>query len=469
MGEQPNIVWVTVDSVRADHTSVGEYRRDTTPNLRRIADDERGVAFSDCIAHAIWSLPSAASILTGTYPTYHGTGLWNEVLPERIPTVPELLSDVGYRTAGLSQNAYFNHSTLLDRGFDRFEWLNKKNVLLKSGIKPVVEFLLNIGEHGGGYTAPLQEHRPEFFARKVLERWLSSFEAEDEPFFVYAHTLGAHLPYSPPLSYRDRYTDDIAMSTADAARVAFDRSQNHYQQTARNCDYPSEEREAIVAMYDGLIRYVDQQIGELFEFVRSLDLGETVFVVTADHGELLGERGVLGHQLSLHDGLITVPAVVHGSPSLAEFGSGICQHVDIVKSVLNEAGCDTEELHGIDIRNSERQYALAQRGERTYRTAVERMKDESSSFDEERFYSGVVDCVRGDEFKFVTNGAEGELYRLPDETVDVSEEYPDAREAYENELQRFQDEIGAGKRTDRTQELSEDLKEQLSDLGYADG
>ena len=78
---RPNIVWITLDSVRADHTSVAGYHRDTTPNLERIAGRPGGTALTNCFAHANWSLPSVASMLTGTYPAYLGTGSHNSVPP----------------------------------------------------------------------------------------------------------------------------------------------------------------------------------------------------------------------------------------------------------------------------------------------------------------------------------------------------------------------------------------------------
>lgn len=469
MEGRPNVVWITVDSLRADHTTLAGYERDTTPNLQKIADEDEGVALPNTVSQAIWSLPSASSLLTGTYPSYHGTGLWNDVLPGDVPTIPERLSAAGYRTIGVSQNAYFNDSTDLDRGFDEFDWLTKTNLVRKSRLRDAGEFLLNLREHGGGYAAPPSEHRPSFLVRKLLEDRLSSLADDDDPFFLYAHTLGTHLPYSPPVAYRDRYADDVELPADEAAELAFELSQNHYDQTATGCDFTEREREALVAMYDALVRYVDQQLGELFSTFWSLDLDDTIFVVTADHGDLLGERGVLGHQLSLHDGLITVPAVCYGLPSLGEVDPDAPEQLDLMATVLNETGIDTDFSHGTDLREADATHALAQRGESTYRTALDQIRESNPEFDDSRYHDGLVHALRSREFKLVESDERTELFDLPDETTDVSEEYPDVLADHEAELERRLDAVGEGARTDQSREMSDELRRQLSDLGYVDG
>lgn len=468
MEERPNVVWITVDSLRADHTTLAGYERDTTPNLQKVADEDEGVAFPNSVAQGMWSLPSASSLLTGTYPSYHGTGLWNDVLPGDVPTIPELLSAAGYRTVGVSQNAYVNDSTDLDRGFDEFDWLNKTNLVRESEVEDAAEFLLNLREHGGGYTAPPSEHRPSFLVRKLLEDRLATLADGDEPFFLYAHTLGAHLPYSPPVAYRDRFTDDIALSADEAAELAFELSQNHYDQTATGCDFTEREREALVAMYDALVRYVDQQLGELFSTFWSLDLDDTIFVVTADHGDLLGEQGVLGHQLSLHDGLTTVPTVCYGLPSLGDVDPDVPEQLDLMATVLSETGIDTDRFHGSDLRETEATYALTQRGRNTYRTALDQLRERNPAFDDSRYHDGLVHALRSREFKLVESDDRSELFDLPDETTDVSGERPAVHEAHRRELDRRRDAIGEGVRTDQTRKPSEQLRQQLSDLGYVE-
>jgi arylsulfatase A-like enzyme len=105
---QPNILWITLDSVRADHTSTHDYHRDTTPELQRIANHEVGNYFQNAIAHSNKTPTSVPSMLTGmSYSRHQMIGTKRDaMLPDSIQTVPELLSPCGYQTIGISENVY---------------------------------------------------------------------------------------------------------------------------------------------------------------------------------------------------------------------------------------------------------------------------------------------------------------------------------------------------------------------------
>lgn len=467
---RPNIVWLNLDSIRADRTSMAGYHRDTTPNMRRIADGPTSRALTNCVSHAMWSLPSDSSILTGTYPSHHGTGLWNDVLPEGITTIPERFAELGYRTVGLSQNAYCSESTGLDRGFQDFTWMDKSNLLQTAGPKILLKYLLGLRKHSAGFTTDTSRHRPEFIATELAKRRISDYGGSDEPFFMFVHTQGAHLPYIPPLPYRDAFTDDIEMSTEEAADVAFDRSMNYYREIANGCEFSPEVKEAIDAMYDGVLAYADHQVGDLFDHIQSLDMGPTVFVVTGDHGDLLGEHGVIGHQFSLHDGLVNVPTVVHGLPSVTDLPEdALVQHIDVMQMLLDEAGASDEtlsELQGIDPREETRTYALSQRGNETYETAVEQVRKHNPDANLDRFQSGLVHAVRSGEYKWLRGDRGDELYRLDDEDTDVSADHPEVADEHREFFETFSERLGRGERNAEQREMSDAMKKQLSDLGY---
>jgi len=469
MDEQPNVVWLTLDSVRNDRTTMAGYGRETTPNMARIAAAAGGQAFTNCISHAIWSLPSDASTLTCTRPSYHGAGLWNEVLPEDITTVPERFSELGYRTVGVSGNAYCSDSTGLSRGFDRFDWLHRSNLLETAGPRIVARYLLGLRRHSAGYTAPLDHHRPEFIATELAKRQLRSLRG-DEPFFMFVHTQGAHLPYLPPLPYRDAFTDGIEMSTDEAAETAYELSSNYYREIARGCEYDPEAKAALDAMYDGLLAYVDSRVGDLFECVRLLDLGPTVFVVTADHGDLLGEQGVLGHQLSLHDGLVNVPLVVHGLDSLTAVpGDALVQHADLMRALLAEAGAPEEalsSLHATDPCDERRSFALSQRGAQTYERAIEQVQQHDPTADLDRFHPGLLHAVVSERFKWLHSDRGDELYERSDEETEVSAAHPAVADDHRSFFERVADRPDERESTDRRRDLSPGMRDQLSDLGY---
>jgi uncharacterized sulfatase len=470
MQTRPNIIWLTLDSVRTDRTSLGSADRGTTPQMKRIASLPGGQAFSECVAHAMWSLPSDASILTGTYPSFHGTGLWNEVLPGDITTVPERFSALGYHTAAVSQNAYCSESTGLSRGFDRFDSVETSNLVDSVGVRTLVKYALNLRRHSGGYTLSRDRHRSDFLALDLLKRRLDSFQGRREPFFMFVHTLGAHLPYAPPLPFRREFAAEVDLPASEAVERAIDVSSNHYRSTAGGCEFPPATRAAVDAMYDALVAYTDWYVGRFFEFVRSLDLGPTVFVVTADHGDLLGEHGVMGHQLSLHDGVVNVPMVVHGLPSLTDVADdALVQHVDVMQALLATAGASADALEGmqgIDPRAESRSYAISQRGNDTYETAVEQIRGHEPAADIDRFHPGLVHAVRDRRFKLLRSDRGEELYRLPDEETDVSAAYPSVVRGANGFLDDALDRIGERQSTDDRREMSEAMKRQLADLGY---
>lgn len=137
MTQSPNVIVFVIDSVRYDHTTVGNYTRDTTPNIQRIADQEDGISFDHVIAHAKHTPKSVASILTGKYPAEHRINYESNRLTDEIKTVAEAFKNEGYETTCISNNGWVSRETELARGFDDCTLLPKHpiNIIKKFGIK----------------------------------------------------------------------------------------------------------------------------------------------------------------------------------------------------------------------------------------------------------------------------------------------------------------------------------------------
>ncbi|MFC6964050.1 sulfatase-like hydrolase/transferase [Halocatena marina] len=196
-----NIIWITIESTRADHTSLYSYERDTTPNLRRIANSDGGRSFSNCISHGIWTRSSIASILTGTWPSRHRAGMDSERIPAELKTVPELLRESGYHTAAISPNANLSSATDLDRGFDDFVWIDKSTLLKNINKSTILKNIINIRNHGGGMTRDTRRHNTGYMMGDMAKRRLRSFANSSEPFFLYLHFGDPHHPYYPHFHY----------------------------------------------------------------------------------------------------------------------------------------------------------------------------------------------------------------------------------------------------------------------------
>jgi len=464
--QRPNVVWITLDSVRQDHTSIDGYDRETTPNLQSIANRPSGVAFDTCIAAANWSLPSAASIATGTYPEYHRTGYDTDVLSENVDTVAERFRDVGYHTVGVSANHYFSEATGLDRGFEEFKEIMPSEFVSEVPARTLLEFLLKIRTHSGGFTREKTKHRPDYLVNEIVKNQLSACAESDGPFFVSAHYHGAHVPYYPPPTWQDTFESDLIESPRAASERAFRHTADLHTAIGKTEAFTEEDWNALSVMYDTLVAYSDALVGDLFDHLEALPLDDTVFVVTADHGDLLGEQGLLGHKFVLHDGLTRVPAVVHGLDALVDQSDELIQHLDIIRTLVGRAGGDTDGLHGIDLQTEQRSHALSQRGP-GIESALKKIWETNPDFDASDLHEEGLSAIRTDTFRFQRSNDSAELFALPDEQTDVSEDYPSKRAELSAELDRRLSEIDSPSiDTAAAADFSDDVKDQLADLGY---
>lgn len=461
MSRRANVVWITLDSVRQDRTTIGGHARDTTPALERIAATPEGAAFDRCIAHSNWTLASSAAILTGTHPSHNTVGMGGEFLPDALKTVAELFAERGYHTACLSRNSHVSDATGLNRGFDRFEWLASSTLLEAAGPRTLAKYLLNIRRHSAGFTLDTAKHATPYLMNDVAERWLRSLA---EPFFFYLHYNEPHRPYYPPGSYLGVFADEIELSPREATEVAMDVHRNMEEIVANGCELTEREWAALLAMYDAEVAYTDDCIGRLFEFVQSLDSEPTVFVVTADHGELFGEHGLLAHRLVLHDAVINVPLVVHGHDEFTTNRDDLVQHADVMQTLLASAGADTSQLQGVDLTERTRERAIAQRGPANFEPFLEH----NSAFDTSRFHEGALHAIRTAEFKYQRSDDRAELFALPDEGMDVSEEYPEVTADLDERLSEFLETDGRPVDEHRRAEFTDAMERQLRDLGYVE-
>lgn len=460
-----NLLWLTLDSIRADRTSIGGHHRDTTPTLARVGARSDGVA-DTCYSHAIWSQPSVASIMTGTYPSTHGSGSHNETLPEAVPTVAERLSDAGYHTVGLSSNPYFSPMTGTDRGFDRFDFLSGLGLAREAGLSGLVSFARQIRTFSGGFELDKRKHDSNLFLTEILKKRVRTAAGADEPFFIAAHCSGAHHPYYPSPKFRTKFGGTASHPPGAAAELSFEETAEVYSRIADE-DTDAEVTDAIRTMYDATVAQVDALVDQLLNHIDRLGIGDdTIVVVTSDHGDLLDEMGLFSHKLLLHDALIEVPLAVRGSALLANAEVGLGQHADVMVTLLSELGVDTTGMQGVRLDRETRDKAVAQRGAETHRQTVEEVREHNPDFSHDAVLSGFVTALRTDRWKYVTGDDEEVLYDLPSEEVDVAGEHPETVDRLRASLDDWMADHGQPASSDTRREFDEGVKELLSDLGY---
>ncbi|MFC3956981.1 sulfatase [Halovivax cerinus] len=458
---KPNIIWLTLDSLRQDHTTMGSYDRETTPNIQSIADGSDGIAFSSCFSHSRASATSIPSILSGTYPSRHGTYYADRSgFPDELPLVAELLQDVGYHTAAVSNNAYASELTGLERGFDDFTLLGTTpfDLLKSAGVRSVAKYIANIRRHSVGFETDLHAHSAAYLVNEVTERRIRS---ASEPVFLYVHYNETHRGFYPPLPYLDRFTDGLDISPREAASIAMDIHHNLVEIVANGCELSETELAALEAMYDGEIAYTDDRVGALYETIQTL-LGETIIVITADHGELFGEESMLAHKYSMHNAVLNVPMVVQGIEGLTD--EGPIQHSDVIRTLLEVAGARTETIQGVDLREEQREFAISQSPPGT----LDPLLEHNASYDKTKFPTEPYSVCQNGQFKYIDRSDGPHLYRLPDETTNVASEHPDAVEQIGDFLSYWLE--TEGERIGSGQEITLDGKTQsrLADLGYLD-
>lgn len=470
MNDPKNIVWISLESVRADRTTLGGYNRDTTPNLRRIAESG-GTWFPRCFSQAHWTPAVSASILTGTYPSTHGVGLADttnvNTLPDELHTVPELLSNRGYTTACFSSNPYVSSATEFDRGFDRFhEVPTRADLLSEAGAVCAVRYFRNLRQCGAGFTTDAQRHKDciyPLYQTEVLSEWLRTLSKGRDPFFLYTHMNSSHHPYNPPLTILERFLDDNEPGPAEAIDIAREITDNIWREVADGCSFTPRQTAALRATYDAEIAYVDWLVGQLFDRIRQLAPENTVLVVTGDHGELFGENGMLGHNLVLHDGLIHVPTVTWGFDAVDSVDS-IVQHHDVMQTAVAATGVATDQFEGYDLRSENREYALVQRGPRS--SDLARIREHDPDFEIDRYHTSMVECLRSREWKFLQSEDRTELFDLPDENTDVSSQNSDVVARFEDALNATRHEGPPAGTVENTADFSTAMERRLEDLGY---
>jgi uncharacterized sulfatase len=461
MTDPANIVWLTLDSVRYNHTTMSGYGRDTTPNVQALADRADGVSFSSCFSHARSTAASVPSILSGTYPSRHRTYFGNSTeFPGELSLVAELFSDAGYGTIGISNNGYASSLSNLDRGFDEFTLLGStpREILQSAGVKNVLKYLANIRRHSVGFDTDFHAHSGGYLVNELAKGELRDAR---EPFFMYVHYNETHRAYYPPLPYLDRFTDDIEMEGSEAASFAMEIHHNLLDIVANGCNLSAEEMDTLRAMYDSEILYTDKLIGELFELIEK-NLGQTIVVVTADHGELFGEDDMLAHKYSMHNSVLNVPMVISGIPELTD--DSVIQHTDIMRTLLEVAGADTETIQGFDLRTESREYAISQSG----KSDLEPLLQRNPNFDRSKFCTEEYSVVQNEEYKYVKRPDDPRLYRLPDEETDRYDDADEKAAEMDTYLTEWLETEGQPLGSGEEVQLDEQMRSRLADLGYLD-
>lgn len=440
--KRPNILVVTLDTTRANHTSAYGYARPTTPNLIKAA--AAGVRFDAAYAPMATTLPSHTTMFSGLLPRTHGTLKNGLPVDPNLPLLSEALGNAGYRSAAFLSSFAVSKRFGLQRGFALYDddftgGKCKWEVTRWEGMKLDGEFC-----------------RRGDLTRAAAEKWLEDSgylpdknknhaTTPKEPFFVWIHFFDPHNPYDPP-------EDQVKLFPAAG-------------------DAPS-ELERDIAHYDAAIHFADQEMGKLLDrlaVARQLD--DTLVIIAGDHGEGLMDHGWMLHGLQIYEEAVRVPLVFRWPAKLPK-GKRISDPVelaDLTPTILDLVGAKMPRgEHAIEGMS----LAAALRGTAT-------LNAQRPVLVQRRYYAGEAEkgiTVKGSKhgirvgnWKYIEAKEENtfELYDLardPGEKHNLFDDQKEKRAALATQLEQTLSGIPVAGDTPRT--VSEDDARRLEALGY---
>jgi arylsulfatase A-like enzyme len=314
----PNILLISIDSLRADHLGCYGYERPTSPAIDALGQE--GVIFGEAISQAPWTLPSHASLLTSLYGRTHQTNDISRQLPSQVPTIASELSKAGYETAAVVSGTFMKKQFGLNSGFDHYD-------------DDIAE--MSHKESHEAVTSPGIHQKAEEFLADV-----------QEPFMLFLHYWDVHYDYDPPPPYDTKFDPDYEGSITSKSFLKNRRIQPGMAEA---------DLDHVVSLYDGEIGWVDEHIAKLLANLEASGLDErTIVILTADHGDEFFEHGGKGHSHSLYHELVHVPLIIRG-PGITPGGriSAPVELIDIMPTILDLTGLDAPEgLQGRSLKHA---------------------------------------------------------------------------------------------------------------------
>lgn len=434
-----NVLFIVVDTLRADHLPSYGYSSGSTPFIDAFAQD--AIRFDQAFTNSSWTRPSFASLLTGRLPSSHGVMSKASALPDAVVTLPEALKTADYTTGAFATNynvaPYFN----FQQGFDEYQYLEPDFVLGADDASAKLLLLQFVRQRiekrraSGGHVAPGTAYQDAETVNKAIFSWLD--RTKTAPWFLFVGYMDPHDPY-----------------------FVHPYSGNGYARAAHQRPEPG-EAPALKKLYDGEITYWDAHFGRLLGELKQRGLyDDLTIVVTSDHGEEFYEHGGFWHGTTLYDEQVRVPLFVK-LPQSRRGGTAVrhwVQSIDIMPTLLKQLGVDVPE--GVQ--------------------GGELFVGVNAIYAEESHEGNVLESVRErrgtDELKLITANrgnprrlAPVELYRVdrdPAEQQNLAETEPDDLRVTTETLAALRKLAQEGAAQGSAVALDEDVAKRLKALGY---
>ncbi|GIV98708.1 sulfatase [Roseiflexus sp.] len=342
MSRRPDIVLLVLDTQRIDRLSCYGYSRPTSPHLDELAAD--ATLFRRVFATSQWTIPSHASMFTGLYAAEHMTNQSSAALPAGIPTLAERLRDSGYMTAAFCNNPLVGVvNNGLRRGFESF--LNYSGLMTsrpnQAGAHPGI--ISRYRQWFKGRLAETLNRIQDAFARSetmlefaftplMVPLWQTALSfkgntpkslndaarllierrgvARNQPIFAFINVMGVHTPYHPDRRMLERFAPEV-IRNREAAHYVRRFNSDVFGWLAPFSGVDERYHHVLSDVYDAEVATQDAHIGAFLRRLRESGvLDRTLLLVCADHGDHLGEKGLIGHTVSAYNELVHVPLMV---------------------------------------------------------------------------------------------------------------------------------------------------------------
>lgn len=324
----PNVLLISIDTLRADHLGCYGYGRETSPAIDRIARE--GALFEQHVSSSSWTLPTHAALFTGIYDSGHGCTDVDKALEPRFETIAERFQANGYATAGFFAGPFLHPAFGFGQGFDLYADCTSYGATVDAA-KPE-----DWAKDGAANKASHQDvANPRTF--DAFQRWFVAHE--DQPFFAFLHLWDVHYDFTPPPPYDEMF---------DPGYTGWVTGENFFFDERIGPGMAKRDLEHLIALYDGEIAWTDTYVAKVrAELERAGVLEDTVIVITSDHGTEFFEHGWKGHRTTLYDEVVHVPLVVRYPKSIPAGVRVAAQtrSVDVAPTIL--ALCDLGELRDV--------------------------------------------------------------------------------------------------------------------------
>lgn len=392
MERRPNILLFTIDACRPDHFGCYGYSKNLTPNIDNLAKE--GALFINAFSQSAWTTPGMISIFTSLYPFTHKVEARGDSLNTKVVTLPEILRENGYAVPVLPR--FVDIPNYWNLGFDAVE---KGQFEGKEG-----EDLL-----------------------KLLHAY------KDQPFFIWYHYHGLHLPYNPPDFYRKEIAEADGMKPANESEgISLIKTKSVIKHDA--VVFTDEDKSLAVTLYDNQLLPLDDYIGRLAAKLKEWELYEdTIIIITSDHGEELFEHGFVGHastslNAKLYDEIIRIPLIILWPKkiTLKRIGANV-QQIDIMPTILDMLGiANTNASEG-------RSLLPLMEKEQGVESSIVYCETIMGGYQSTEALRNIrLRCIRTERWKLIAkNGNNVDTYELydmkndPGEKNNVAEKYPD--------------------------------------------